>query len=81
MTENHMLLKDLGVSNDEINDLIRFCLDNGAAGAKLTGAGGGGSVIALLPNKNQASFIRKIGKKGFRQYFPVRISSYGLLIE
>ena len=33
MNENHMLLKDLGVSNDEINDLIRFCLDNGATGA------------------------------------------------
>ena len=81
MNENHMLLKDLGVSNDEINDLIRFCLDNGATGAKLTGAGGGGSVVALLSNENQASFVRKLGKKGFRQYFPVRISSYGLLIE
>jgi mevalonate kinase len=81
MNENHMLLKDLGVSNDEINDLIRFCLDNGATGAKLTGAGGGGSVVALLSNENQASFIRKMGKKGFRQYFPVRIGSYGLLIE
>ena len=48
---------------------------------RLTGAGGGGSVVALLSNENQASFVRKLGKKGFRQFFPVRISSYGLLIE
>lgn len=81
MNENHILLKELGVSNDEINGLIRFCLDIGATGAKLTGAGGGGSVIALLPNENLASFIRKIRKKGLRQYFPARIGSYGLLIE
>jgi mevalonate kinase len=81
MNENHVLLKELGVSNNEINGLIRFCLDNGAAGAKLTGAGGGGSVIALLPNENLTSFIRKIPNKGLRRYFPVRIGSYGLLIE
>lgn len=81
MNENHMLLKELGVSTDEINGLSRFCLDNGATGAKLTGAGGGGSVIALLPNESLASFISKIHKKGLRQYFPVRIGSYGLLIE
>ena len=81
MNENHILLKELGVSTDEINGLIRFCLDNGAAGAKLTGAGGGGSVIALLPNENLTSFIRKIRNKGLRQYFPVRIGSDGLLIE
>jgi hypothetical protein len=38
-------------------------------------------VVALLSNENQTSFIRKMGKKGFRQSFPVRIGSYGLLIE
>jgi mevalonate kinase len=81
MNENHVLLKELGVSNNEINGLIRFCIDNGATGAKLTGAGGGGSVIALLPTENLTSFIHKIRNKGLRQYFPVRIGSYGLLIE
>jgi mevalonate kinase len=81
MNKNHVLLRELGVSNNEINGLIRFCLDNGATGAKLTGAGGGGSVIALLPNENLTSFIRKIRNKGLRQYFPVRIGSYGLLVE
>jgi mevalonate kinase len=81
MNENHVLLKELGVSNNEINGLTRFCIDNGATGAKLTGAGGGGSVIALLPTENLTSFIRKIRNKGLRQYFPVSIGSYGLLIE
>jgi mevalonate kinase len=80
MNENHSLLSELGISNDEVNDLVKLCLDNGALGAKLTGAGGGGSVIALLPDKFQADFITKMGKKKSSQCIPVKIGSGGLLI-
>jgi mevalonate kinase len=80
MNENHSLLKELGISNDEVNDLVKLCLDNGALGAKLTGAGGGGSVVALIPNKYQAEFITKMGKKKSSQCIPVRIGTGGLLV-
>lgn len=81
MNENHSLLKELGVSSDEINDLVKFCLDNGALGAKLTGAGGGGSIVALIPDKYQTDFITKMGRKKSSQCIPVRIESSGLLTD
>ena len=41
------LLNALGVSSRELETLIAIARDNGALGAKLTGGGGGGSMIAL----------------------------------
>ncbi|HCH66213.1 MAG: mevalonate kinase [Deltaproteobacteria bacterium] len=49
-TENHRLLRQLGVSTPTINRLVEFALAHGALGAKLSGAGGGGVVIALAPD-------------------------------
>lgn len=46
MTENHKLLSILGVSCNELNKLVDASL-NYSYGAKLTGSGGGGSMIAL----------------------------------
>lgn len=48
MTQNHILLKQLGVSTSELDTLCEKALKQGALGAKLTGAGGGGCVIALV---------------------------------
>lgn len=47
LTENHRLLAKLGVSTPALDGLVAFALDNGATGAKLAGAGGGGVVIAV----------------------------------
>ena len=61
LTENHKLLDLLGVSHPEIEKLIEICLDNGALGAKLTGAGKGGAVIALIPKDSSKEILAKIG--------------------
>ena len=61
LTENHKLLSILGVSHPEIEKLIKICLNNGALGAKLTGAGKGGAVIALIPTDSSDEVIAKIG--------------------
>jgi mevalonate kinase len=45
---NQHLLRILGVSTKELDSLINLVLSNGALGAKLTGAGGGGCIIALF---------------------------------
>ncbi|MCA9567837.1 MAG: mevalonate kinase [Myxococcales bacterium] len=47
LTENHGLLKQLGVSTPALDQLVDLALGAGAYGAKLSGAGGGGVVIAL----------------------------------
>jgi mevalonate kinase len=41
----------LGVSSAELDALVRAARGAGALGAKLTGAGGGGAVIALAPDR------------------------------
>lgn len=45
----HGLLNALRVSSRELEELVQIARDNGALGAKLTGGGGGGSIIALCP--------------------------------
>jgi len=47
----HGLLSGLGVSTPQLDDLVRAARGAGALGAKLTGAGGGGAVIALAPDR------------------------------
>ena len=43
----HRGLYELGLSTDRLDALVRLADERGALGAKLTGAGGGGAVIAL----------------------------------
>lgn len=47
LTENHGLLRRIGVSTPQLDAFVALALANGAWGAKLAGAGGGGVVIAL----------------------------------
>lgn len=42
-----------GITNTEIDSLYERCLDAGATGAKLLGAGGGGYMLALTDNRNK----------------------------
>lgn len=50
MDLNQMLLSGLFVSSPEIERMCALAREAGAMGAKLTGAGGGGSVVALVPS-------------------------------
>ncbi len=81
MTENHALLKELGVSNDEIDGIVRFCMENGAIGAKLTGAGGGGSIVALIPKESQTHFINRVSQKNSVRCFPISVGARGVVIH
>lgn len=47
MNENHALLRQLTVSSPELDDLCAAALKAGASGAKLSGGGRGGNMIAL----------------------------------
>ncbi|MFC3476829.1 mevalonate kinase [Halobacterium litoreum] len=47
MNFNHGLLSALGVSARTLDNMVWAARDGGAVGAKLTGAGGGGSIVAL----------------------------------
>lgn len=47
LDENHAILRQIGVSSPTLDDLVGLARGAGAWGAKLSGAGGGGVVIAL----------------------------------
>jgi galactokinase/mevalonate kinase-like predicted kinase len=49
MNENHAIQRDLGGSGESNERLIAAALEAGAPGAKLAGAGSGGTIIALWP--------------------------------
>ena len=49
MNENHAIQRDLGGSGEQNERLIAAALGAGALGAKLAGAGQGGTIIALWP--------------------------------
>ena len=66
MNQNHKLLQEITVSG-EINDkLVNIALKNGAIGAKMTGTGRGGLVIALAENEEiQEKIAKAIEKEGY----------------
>jgi mevalonate kinase len=66
MNQNHKLLQKITVSG-EINDkLVDIALRNGAIGAKMTGTGRGGLVIALAKNEEiQENIAKIIEKEGY----------------
>jgi len=66
MNQNHKLLQEITVSG-EINDkLVNLALENGALGAKMTGTGRGGLVIALAENEvTQEKIAVAIEKEGY----------------
>ena len=57
MNDNQALLRQIGVSHEKADDLIDICKDAGALGAKITGAGGGGAVIALAASRIESAKI------------------------
>lgn len=66
MDENHMLLQQIGVSSRELDLLVDIARKNGAYGAKLTGGGGGGCMLALTPgNELQEKVASAMEKAGF----------------
>ena len=48
LSDNHFLLQQLGVSSANLDLLVRIAHEAGALGAKLSGAGCGGNMIALV---------------------------------
>jgi mevalonate kinase len=67
MNENHKLLQQIEVSSRELDFLVDVARDNGAYGAKLTGGGLGGNMIALTPGRElQEQVANAIEKEGFQ---------------
>jgi len=70
MTANHKILIDMELSHEKLIYLCNMALEYGALGAKLTGGGRGGYMVALTPGKDLqdavASAMEKQGCKVIR---------------
>ncbi len=64
MTKAHAHLQVIGVSIDVADQLVKLSLENGALGAKMSGGGLGGCIIALASTKADAEKISKALKEG-----------------
>ena len=68
MDRAHEILAGLGVSTPQLDSLCQAARATGAHGAKLTGAGGGGAIIAIAPRDREAAILaewRSVGVTGF----------------
>jgi len=68
MTANHVLLSRFGVSAPMLDLVVASSVMCGALGAKLTGAGGGGSAIALAPQNVAPNVAARMNKMGLTSF-------------
>jgi mevalonate kinase len=80
MNINQALLSGLGVSDESLEYLINAARKAGALGAKLTGAGGGGCMIALAENERLEQVSEAIMRAGGRPFI-ARKTDEGVRIE
>ncbi len=66
MDENHRLLQEIEVSSPELDALVVAARQGGALGAKLSGAGRGGNVIALVTEDTSGSVSMMLRLAGAR---------------
>lgn len=77
MNSNQDLLRKLGVSSKELENLIKAALDSGAYGAKLSGAGGGDCMITITSKENQDAVKKTIEKAG-GEIVKVKVQAEGI---
>lgn len=66
MNDNHNLLQKIKVSHEKLDLLVDVARKQGAYGAKLTGGGGGGCMVALTPGSSlQEKVAKAIEKEGY----------------
>lgn len=66
MDQNHRWLQELGLSTPGLDRAVAELRAMGAFGAKLTGAGGGGSVVGLFEDANP--IVSSLVEKGHRAF-------------
>ena len=70
----HGLLNAIGVSTPNLERMVTLARQSGAAGAKLTGAGGGGSIVALCPD-GIGDVQKAMQQAGYRTLVPANEGS------
>ncbi len=78
MYQNHELLREIGVSHPKLDHLVEAARRAGALGAKLTGAGGGGSIIVLTRSVSARDRIARVLRKQGGTPYKISIDRSGV---
>ena len=78
MSQNQIFLERIGVSNDVLLDIVKS-IEKETFGAKLTGAGDGGCVIALTEKTKKDSVVENMSAK--YETYPVAIEKTGIQLN
>ena len=79
----HGCLNTIQISTPALEELVFLARSNGALGAKITGAGGGGSIVALCPDA-QEDVVTAMGNRRLPNPFvhnrvkPMRIATWNI---
>jgi mevalonate kinase len=74
MNENHKLLQELDVSCPELDALVNAARRAGASGAKLSGSGRGGNMMALVTPGTQMHVERALRQAGAKNVILTEIT-------
>jgi mevalonate kinase len=75
MDANHALLQEMTVSSVELDQLIDTAHKSGALGAKLSGGGRGGNMLALVPKENAPALAEALLSSGAKRAIITTIQS------
>ncbi len=75
MDKNHRLLVEMGVSSPELDKLVEAASKAGAYGAKLSGAGRGGNMIALVNEETESKVRAALLEAGAQSILSSRIGA------
>ncbi|MFW9923384.1 MAG: mevalonate kinase [Candidatus Thorarchaeota archaeon] len=81
MTENHRLLQQIGVSSETLDKMIDASIRAGAYGAKLSGAGIGDNMLALVTTETLEAVINALNTSPGVAEADIIIDSKGLDIK
>lgn len=79
-TQNHTILQKLGVSTPILDDMVKASIAAGAWGAKLSGAGGGDCMIALVSDDKRELVEKAIRDEG-GEIINVQVNTSGVMQE
>jgi len=73
MDQNHTLLQEMTVSSPELDKLVLGARNAGALGAKLSGGGRGGNMIALVKPETAETVANSLMKAGAKRVITTRV--------
>ena len=81
MNADHALLQQIDVSCPELDALVDAARRAGAIGAKLSGAGRGGNMIALVTDATKAAVERALASQGARRVISTEVPRRAVAVQ